>query len=329
MNRRRFLTAAGSFAASGLRLPQADAVDPAERTRGQALRVLLGRGQPSVLDAQTFIYEGRRYRGSVATTSSGDVISTVPLEAYLYSVVPREMPRSWPDAALRAQAIVARTYVLQRSSPNRAYDLTPSEADQVYTGIDAEAPETSQAVDATKGTVLRFGNGFADVMYSSCCGGHTEASSDAWGGPPLPYLRGVSCPYCTQSPWYAWTRAFSRDEIERAPDERIAQIGDVQTIALDAPDSSGRPLWWTFQGSNGAMRIKAADVRRDLGTRALPSLLVRSVDPGPNGDFIVKGNGLGHGVGMCQWGARGLAATGAGAHEILSFYYPGTGVQTI
>ncbi len=335
MQRAQFL--AGILAALAPPVPwddKADVSDPASNpAKTQALRVLLGRGDAQKVDSQTFIFQGRRYRGGFAYTSSGDVVSTVPLEQYLYSVVSREMPHSWPAAALQTQAIVARTYVLQRSSPAHDYDLVPSEADQMYTGIDAEHPETSAAVDATAGMVLRFGSGFAAVMYSSCCGGHTEASWQAWGGPPLLYLDGVTCTYCTESPWFKWTQNVTADMLQRALGAQLKSIGDLQNITLDAPDESGRSRFWNFEGSARTQQIKAADVRRALGTRTLPSLLVRRISfdqqqqpTQAQRTLIIEGDGLGHGVGLCQWGARGMALTGADARTILAFYYPGTGI---
>ncbi|HLI94821.1 MAG TPA: SpoIID/LytB domain-containing protein, partial [Candidatus Baltobacteraceae bacterium] len=185
---------------------QDDITDPATQAQTQALRVLLGNGQAQRIDGQTFLFNGRRYRGAFSIVENDVVVNTLPLEAYLLSVVSREMPHSWPDRALQAQAIVARTYVLQRSNPNRAYDLVPSEANQVYTGIDAEHPETTAAVDATAGQVLRYGNAFAQVLYSSCCGGHTESNGNAWGGLQIAYLSGVQCDYCAASPWYKWSQ---------------------------------------------------------------------------------------------------------------------------
>jgi stage II sporulation protein D len=287
--------------------------------------VLLGQGRVQTVDAQTFIYEGRRYRGTAVTLpETGQVVSTVPVEQYLYSVVSREMPRSWPAGSLQAQAILARTYVLQRSNPNRGYDLVPSEADQVYTGIDAEAPQTSAAVDATAGQALRFGAGFASIAYSSCCGGHTESSADAWGGKPLPYLSGVTCNYCKDSSWYRWRQTVGADALRNALGNQSA-IGDLQIITLDSPDASGRPRFWTFTGSNGSAHVKAADVRRAVGSRVIPSLLVRKADFDSTAQTAtIDGAGLGHGVGFCQWGARGLAKTGADAAAILAFYFPGT-----
>ena len=313
MKRRSFLSAVAA-AAGATALPQALRAqdDPATSSETQALRVLLGTGRLQSIDAQSFLYEGRRYRGTaVILPETGQVVSTVPVEQYLYSVVSREMPRSWPAGALQAQAILARTYVLQRSNPNREYDVVPSEADQVYTGIDAEAAPTNAAVDATAGQALRYGSEFASIAYSSCCGGHTESSADAWGGRPLPYLSGVKCDYCKESSWYRWSQSLGTDRLRAALGAQAGAVGDLQSITLDAPDSSGRPRFWTFTGSTGSARVKASDVRRAAGSRVIPSLLVSKVDLQPETQTAtVDGAGLGHGVGFCQWGARGWRAAG-------------------
>lgn len=310
-----------------VRAAQDDPYDPADETQTQALRVLLGSGAVQPIDGQTFLFQGRRYRGTFSTSASGEIVNTVPLEQYLYSVVSAEMPYSWPAAALQTQAIVARTYVLQRSNPNRGYDLVPSEADQVYTGIDAEHPPSTAAVDATAGEVLRYGGGFAQVLYSSCCGGHTESNGDAWGGVPLPYLSGVQCGYCSDSPWYEWTQHVPMEHLQEVLASQLRLIGELRGIALDTLDPSGRARFWTFTGSSGSQRVKAEDVRRALGTRALPSLLVRSVSLTQADQRVsIEGGGLGHGVGLCQWGARGMALAGSDARAILAYYYPGTGI---
>ena len=330
MNRWEFVGSLFALGGAVLRQAQDDGVDPSNSASTQALRVLLGKGQAQAIDGESFQFNGQTYRGSFSYIESGEVVNLVPLEQYLYSVVPREMPHSWPAAALQAQAIVARTYVLQRSNPQRQYDLIPSEADQVYTGMDAEHPEATGAVNATTGTVLRFGNGFAQVVYSSCCGGHTESNADAWGGRLLDYLAGVPCTYCTDSPWYAWTKNLAVDQIESALEVELARVGRIQQIRLDDLDPSGRSRVWTFQGPSGVTQVKAKDVRRSLGSRTLPSLLVRKIalDTQPTQaapGLTIEGGGLGHGVGLCQWGARGMAIAGSSARAILAFYYPGTG----
>lgn len=332
MNRWQFLSgAAVALVARAPRqvpsIPADDTFDPAQQAHAQALRVLLGKGDAQRIDDATFVFQGRRYRGTFATIDSGDVVNTVPLEQYLYSVVSREMPASWPAAALQTQAIVARTFVLQRSNPRGEYDLVPSEADQVYTGMDAEHEQTSAAVDATDGQVLRFGNGFAQALYSSCCGGHTESNADAWGGLPVPYLSGVQCGYCTDSPWFTWTQRVSLAQLTQSLYAQLQPIGEISALALDELDSSGRAHFWTFTGARGTQRVKAAEVRRALGTRTLPSLLVRTLALTQAEQRVsIEGDGLGHGVGLCQWGARGMALAGADARSILSYYYPGTGI---
>lgn len=330
MNRFDFLSgvAAAAIAARADRAPSMDQddTDPASQAQSQALRVLLGRGQAQKIDDRTFMFEGRRYRGAFAALPSGEIVNTVGLEEYLYGVVSREMPPSWPDAALQAQAIVARTYVLQRSNPTKAYDLVPSEIDQVYTGIDAEHAQSSAAVDATAGQVLRFGGGFAQVLYSSCCGGHTESNGEAWGGTQLPYLAGVTCGHCNDSPWFSWTQQVPLDRVQDALAQQLRDVGAIQQVDVDAPDASGRAHFWNFNGSNGSASVKAADVRRALGTRVLPSLLVRTVSVQAEQRIDIEGGGLGHGVGLCQWGARGLARDGADARAILAYYFPGTGI---
>ncbi|HEY9179956.1 MAG TPA: SpoIID/LytB domain-containing protein [Candidatus Baltobacteraceae bacterium] len=332
MNRAQFVLAVGSALVARRSIPRAgrdgdDKIDPASTAQGQALRVLLGTGDAQRIDDASFTFEGKRYRGTFSALPSGEIVNTVPLEQYLYSVVSREMPYSWPQAALQVQAIVARTYVLQRSNPAHAYDLVPSEADQVYSGMDAEHAPSTAAVDATAGNVLRFGDAFAQVLYSSCCGGHTESNSQAWGGKPLPYLAGVQCPYCTQSPWYTWTKQLPADQVQSALAQQLGSVGPLRAVALDAPDASGRAQFWNFTGANGVVRVKSEDVRRALGTRVLPSLLVRSVTlTQADGRVAIEGGGLGHGVGLCQWGARGMALSGAGARAILAYYYPGTGI---
>ena len=326
MNRAEFLGAAAAALAAPRLQDAGDTIDPASSAPAQSLRVLLGAGSAERVDDSTFLFNGRRYRGSFTVTDDGRVVNTVPLEQYLYGVVAREMPPSWPQAAVQAQAVVARTYVLQRSNPNRAYDLVPSEADQVYTGMDGEHPASTGAVNATAGQVLRFGEGFAQVLYSSCCGGHTESNADAWGGRALPYLEGVRCGHCNDSPWYAWSKELPVDAVQAALAPRLGSAGDLQSITLDAIDPSGRARFWTFAGATASREVKAEDVRRLLGTRVLPSLLVRSVAVQAGQRVRIEGGGLGHGVGLCQWGARGMALSGADAPAILAYYYPGTGI---
>jgi stage II sporulation protein D len=174
---------------------------------------------------------------------------------------------------------------------------------------------------------MRFRNGFAQALYSSCCGGHTESNGDAWGGAPLAYLQGVQCGHCTDSPWYNWKQEVALPRMSQALSSQLEPIGDLISLSLDSPDPSGRAQYWTFTGATGTQRVKAADIRRALGTRVLPSLLVRTLTLAQADRRVtIEGGGLGHGVGLCQWGARGMALDGAGARDIIAYYYPGTGI---
>lgn len=307
--------------------------DPEVNAPVQTLRVLLGQGTAQPVNGGGFTFNGRPYRGTFSHLPDGSVINVVSLEDYLYSVVPREMSPSWPAAALQAQAICARTYVLQRSTPSRAYDVTPSESDQVYTGMLGESPGGRAAVDATAGQVMRFGGEFASIMYSSCCGGHTESPAYAWqGGAQLPYLNGVVCPYCTASPNYRWQHDIAISDVQRAFSRELATVGTITGARITAADPSGRAVRIAFSGDTGTAEIKGGALRTGLGTRTVPSLLIARIDivsspsPEAGGNVHIEGAGLGHGVGLCQWGARGMALAGKPARDIIAFYFPGTDI---
>ena len=326
MERARFLTAAGAPLALGLMgIGGQGGHDPSQAAPVEALRVLLGPRTAQRIDAQTFFYDGHRYRGTFDRLPDGNVRSVVPLEAYLYGVVSREMTASWPAAALQVQAICARTYVLQRSNPLRDYDVSTSQADQVYGGMDAEDQAATDAVDATVGQVLQFGGSFAQIAYSSCCGGHTEASSDAWGGTPLPYLAGVTCPWCVGSPQYAWTASCDQATLTRALPADAANLGPIRGLRPGPADGSGRLRWVQYLGARSSVNVKAGDFRRLIGARVIRSTFIKSLlaDKVP-GSFVIEGAGLGHGVGLCQWGANFMAIAGRSAADIAAFYFPGT-----
>ncbi len=325
MRRAAFLAAtAAACAVAPRRVRADDEFDPAMNAPTQSLRVLLGRGDAQPVPGGGFTFAGRAYRGTFTRTPGGRIVNDVSLEEYLYSVVPREMSPAWPQAALAAQAICARTYVLRRSDPRRDYDVVPSEVDQVYTGRSGESPAGRAAVDATAGAALRYGEAFAQIVYSSCCGGHTESSSDAWGGAPIPYLGGVACPYCTASPNYRWERTLALAEIAAHFATEIAPYGALQTVAIGMKDRSGRAKTIELRCERGSAFVGGSSFRLRVGPRTVPSVLIASIDPLDAANVRLQGGGLGHGVGLCQWGARGMALTGATPAQILAFYFPGT-----
>ncbi len=170
-----------------------------------ALRVLLGRGDAAPSSPQTFTFDGRCIAAASNASTTGESSTSSTSNRIFTASCPPRCRRSWPSAALQAQAICARTYVLQRSDPRRAYDLVPSELDQVYRGVAGETPAgRRRRRRARAGRVLGFAGGFAQVAYSSCCGGHTEVvvgcvgrrrdsllyrASSARGAPPRTHYR--------------------------------------------------------------------------------------------------------------------------------------------
>jgi stage II sporulation protein D len=285
---------------------------------------------PQAAPDGTFAFGGKRWRGAPSTVGMPDgklaLVTTIDVDQYLQGVVPLESPPSWPAAALGAQAIVARTFALARRSLTRAWDVRADDSDQHWGGVDAEHPASTAAVQATRGRTIVFGGGPASVFYSSCCGGHTADVSAVWNGAPLPYLRGVDDPWCAPAPEYRWSRGVS---LERAVAALGARTGGTLTgTALTAPDPTGRPRAVALLGTTTAT-IPVADFRRMLGYDVVRSLWLRSVridaaQAAPQ--LLIEGSGRGHGVGLCQWGARFFAGAGASAAEIVALYFPGTAV---
>ena len=302
---------------------------PSPGASAAQIRVLLGRGMATAIDAQSFSFGSRDYRGTFSTTPDGQIVNTVALESYLYSVVAAEMPRSWPEQALQAQAILARTFALSRSNPNRAYDVVASQRDQAYGGLRGEFAQTTAAVDATAGTVLRFGGHLASIAYMSCCGGHTEAAADAWGGAGAPYLRGVPCDFCAPSPDYHWKQDVPLQALHNAFAAKLESVGALSGVQIESTDSSGRARSIRLSGPGGSVSISGSDFRTGLGPAVVKSLLLRSVALQPDssqagGTITIEGSGRGHGVGLCQWGSRELGSQGRSAADILAYYFPGT-----
>lgn len=150
---------------------------------------------------------GRAYRGQIVVNLVGgklQAIDIVPIEQYLYGVVPAEMSSSWLPAALEAQAVAARSYALASLRPAGPFDVYATSRSQVYLGVSAERLQTTQAVDATAGQVLLYGGRIATTVFSSSSGGRTESAADAWGGQGEPYLPSVPDPYDTISPYHDW-----------------------------------------------------------------------------------------------------------------------------
>jgi stage II sporulation protein D len=217
---------------------------------------------------QPLALDGRGYRGSIQLNkraSSLQVVNVVGLEPYLWGVVPWEMPRDWSPEALKAQAIVARSYAVAHIHRGGTYDLFPDTRSQMYGGIRAEAPSSNSAVNQTAGKVVLYHGKVADTMFFSTSGGRTASVQDVWpGATPIPYLTSVADPYDSISPYHVWGPL-------RMPSSTLARRLRVpgKLISIDISAArSGRVKNLIATGSRGQVTLTGWNVRETLGLRS-------------------------------------------------------------
>jgi stage II sporulation protein D len=285
-------------------------------------------------------------------TSKLLAVNTLPLETYLEGVVPHEIGNPGPDAyaALAAQAVTARTYALGRVELNRAepFDVFAGVRDQVYRGKEKTSRATTSAVRDTRGEVLLDGGKLCRTYYSATCGGHTSDIRLVWPQRDAePYLYGSydrmpgeGESFCHWVRNFRWRYSFSGKEIGRilrktiplelgVPSSRVGNFVDIH-IAERSP--SGRVRRVEIETTTGTFSVEGDRIRWVLmvdaeNSRILPSTLFafeKSMQNGRVSFLSVAGGGNGHGVGMCQNGAIGMARKGYSYRMILSHYYPGT-----
>ena len=299
--------------------------------------------------------EDRSYRGVIRFLTWPErgftIVNELDIESYLLSVVPSEMPASWPHEALRAQAVAARSYTL---APNprfhpRGFDLLSSVTSAYYRGIGGEHPRTTEAVLTTAGLVLMSGRFPLSAVYSANSAGYTESSESVWGfasslvgvsDPLLPPRSSPATPaeleewlldrprsysnhpsYSSMSA-YRWSLWVSVDELAGRIGDR--SIGRITGLVTRGRGTSGRVEVVEVIGTHGTTRVVRDHIRSRLGGLR-GNLFNVSPRLGPDGlptHFVFTGASWGHGVGMCQSGGAGMAAAGFTGEEILAHYYP-------
>ncbi len=269
----------------------------------------------------------RAYRGVVElrrTEAGLTVINEVELEAYLYGVLKLEVNPAWPAEAVKAQAVAARTLAVASLGrfAREGYDVRDNTDSQVYGGVTFEDPRAAAAVDATRGLVLVHGGQPILAVYHADSGGRTESSEHVWGR-AYPYLRGVDDPYAAGSPYERWTLSVPLWQLEQALRRGGVAVRDVRSVEVVETSESGRALRVRLAGEEGAWEVSGHGLRMLLGPDVLRSTLFTVRVEGPTAVF--EGRGWGHGVGLSQWGARGMALRGWDFTRILQHYY--TGVQ--
>ena len=320
--------------------------------------------------------DGAPYRGiaEVAPNASGSLagINSLPMEDYLYGVVPRELPPTvYAELeALKAQAVAARTYAMRGLGKRAAngYDLLPTTSDQVYGGIAAEHPLSSQAVDETAGLVAKYDGALIEALYSSTSGGFTADNEEVYNSDPVPYLRGVpdaqrgkafenvpnldvfkrhANPRSLRgykagdfeadwSRYHRWTFEWTAAEITQSISAFAGEdVGTVHEINVLERGPSGRVLLIEYVTDAGTYTSTKDLIRSSLrfvnDSGTLSSLLSTLFYIEPVTDrrtkavtgFVAWGGGWGHGVGLSQTGAVGMAEKKATFEEILKHYYQG------
>ncbi len=284
---------------------------------------------------------------TVLITSTNQLL-VLPLEEYVAGVVSAEMPALFAPAALEAQAIAARTYVLRRvkafggagcsrhpladvcDEPSHCQAYHPEEAWHTKWGF-MDLRENSRriktAVARTAGLVLTYGGTFIDPIFHSTCGGTTEDADKVWSN-SFPYLISVSCGYCQHSHRFTETKVFPIDSL-------VAMIKSVDnSIAVTAKDFTSKdiPLKITSRSDSGRVLqvrvgskiLKGTEVRSLLGLNStIFDIEVK------NNELVVTTTGYGHGVGLCQYGADGMAKAGKDFRQILEHYYRGVSIVHI
>ena len=212
---------------------------------------------------------GGTYRGRMVLSRDGSgvlAVNHVSLEHYLYGVVPVEMPASWPEEALKAQAVVARSYALTSRRTGEAFDVYADVRSQVYGGVSVEVDSTTAAVRATRARVVTVGGAVAQAFFFSTSGGRTASNEEGFGGAPLSYLRSVDDPHDDLSPVHTWTARFTRRDAER--ELRTVLAGRLRGLRVTSRSPSGRAVTVEIQGSRGDRIASAATVRTLLGLRS-------------------------------------------------------------
>jgi stage II sporulation protein D len=282
--------------------------------------------------------DNRPYRGSIDVYSSRGglmVVNELFLETYLVGIINHEISSKWPGDAVKAQAVISRTYALYqiskakaRMDPDQPYDIEGTVLGQVYKGTGAEDALAGKAVRSTAGEVLTYDGELALTVFHSNAGGRTEASVDVWAGGGRgagghPYLTSVKSPFDAASPGFAWEFNLPAEELGGLMSKAGFHVGEPVSVKITSRTRAGRVRRLVVKDASGTKAsLTGEELRKIVGYGVVKSAIFKVRKKG--GLFIFKGKGSGHGVGLSQWGAKGMAENGYSYRKILRHYYPGT-----
>lgn len=212
---------------------------------------------------------GTPYRGALevvpteSDVGSLNAVNALPVDQYVKGVIANESPASWPQAALRAQAVAARSFALTGGVSGNGFDLYNDTRSQVYKGIGSETAATNEAADATKGQVVMYGGKIAETFFSACSGGYTESVQNVFFGPPIPYLVGVPDPYDGACPLHSWKLTFSGPDISTKLGSYLD--GALKRVVVTQHGVSPRIVWAKLYGTGGVTKIRGDQLESALG----------------------------------------------------------------
>lgn len=325
-------------------------VEPSGRVAASREDVMIvPKGNPALA------FDGVSYTGTIRLQRGAGngflVVNVLPLESYLEGVLPHEMgnPGSPGYDALKAQAVAARTYALERIRTRREepFDVYAGVRDQVYRGLKGRTAYASGAVRDTRGNVLSQGGELALAYYCACCGGHTSDIREVWPRrEAADYLHGVldragpdGASFCADYKSFRWRYSFTGKELGDMVRSTLparlgvehSRVGEVIDVRIVDRTRSGRVSAIVIETTKGEYTVGGDDIRWVIMAdpargRILPSIMFdfhKVMDGGRLAFLSVGGGGNGHGVGMCQHGAMGMSRKGYTYGMILRHYYPG------
>jgi stage II sporulation protein D len=288
-----------------------------------------GRGAPGfrLTSGSPIRVNGREYPAVLEVVKNGEslaVVNVLRLEDYLVGVLRAETSDRWPAETLRAQAIAARTYAAYHRSLNGAkpYHIVASTTHQMYTGVVPPSSPLWAAVRDTAGQVLLWDGELFPAFYHSASGGYTEDPRTVFGARNMPALRAIRDEYSMAAPYFYWTLDLRLADLSGILRRNGLDVGSVTAIEVAERTPSLRVSTLRIRGARGAVHLRGNDFRRMVGYETVRSTLFAVAVDGGVARF--SGRGYGHGVGMSQWGAKGMAEQGYTAQRILEYYYPGT-----
>lgn len=276
---------------------------------------------------------GRRYHDNILIRIKNgrlNVINELGIEDYIKGILPKEVSPKWPIESLKAQAIVSRTYALRnlKKHGSQGFDLCNTVHCQVYGGIESEQLRTNKAVEFTRGQVLTYNKKLAQALFHASCGGRTEVPNNVWNvNSRVPkYLEGVRDGFCKESPHHKWTKKISEVYLRGKLKKAGYNIGKISSIKILGRNKTGRATYLLIKNSYGKLKILAAKFRLAIDPWKVKSTMfsrIRKI----GSDFEFSGRGWGHGVGMCQWGAKAMSDRRYKYKKILRYYFPGTRIE--